>query len=99
MFKERKPLKNRTNDNTLVLNIGKSGEWTPHDMRRTGATMMQKAGVNPDVVDRCLNHVLPGGSKARPSYLQHDYAPEKRAAWDVLGMAIEAALLLPKIAR
>lgn len=94
MFKERsKPLKNRTNDNTLVLSNGTTGEWTPHDLRRTGATMMQKAGVNPDVVDRCLNHVLPGGSKARPSYLQHDYAPEKRAAWEVLGREIEATLL------
>ena len=94
MFKERtKPLKNRTNDDTLVLSKGTAGEWTPHDLRRTGATMMQKAGVNPDVVDRCLNHVLPGGSKARPSYLQHDYAPEKRAAWEVLGREIESALL------
>ncbi|MGJ7506845.1 tyrosine-type recombinase/integrase [Variovorax sp. GT1P44] len=92
-FKERtKPLKNRTNDDSLVLSKGTTGEWTPHDLRRTGATMMQKAGVNPDVVDRCLNHVLPGGSKARPSYLQHDYAPEKRAAWDVLGREIETAL-------
>jgi integrase len=96
MFKERsKPLKNRTNDNTLVLSKGTAGEWTPHDLRRTGATMMQRAGVNPDVVDRCLNHVLPGGSKARPSYLQHDYAPEKVAAWRVLGREIEAALRKP----
>ncbi|MEJ8811415.1 tyrosine-type recombinase/integrase [Variovorax ureilyticus] len=92
MFKERKALKNRRNDNSLVLSKGSTGEWTPHDLRRTGATMMQAAGVNPDVVDRCLNHVLPGGSKARPSYLQHDYAPEKASAWDVLGREIEAAL-------
>ncbi|VTU16562.1 Prophage CP4-57 integrase [Variovorax sp. SRS16] len=100
MFKERsKPLKNRTNDDTLVLSKGTTGEWTPHDLRRTGATMMQKAGVNPDVVDRCLNHVLPGGSKARPSYLQHDYAPEKRAAWEVLGREIEAILSDAKTAQ
>jgi integrase len=97
MFKERsKPLKNRASDNTLVLSEGEAGEWTPHDLRRTGATMMQKAGVNPDVVDRCLNHVLPGGSKARPSYLQHDYAPEKRAAWEVLGRQIEEILAAAK---
>jgi len=93
MFKDRsKPLKNRTNDNTLVLSKGKAGEWTPHDLRRTGATMMQRAGVNLDVIDRCQNHVL-AGSKVRRAYLQHDYADEKRAAWAVLGQEIEVALL------
>lgn len=92
-FKQRtKPLKNRTNDDTLVLSKGTADEWTPHDLRRTGATMMQKAGVNPDVIDRCLNHVLQGGSKTRLPYLQHDYAPEKRAAWEVLGREIEVVL-------
>jgi len=29
------------------------GHWTLHDMRRTGATMMQGLGVSPDVIDYC----------------------------------------------
>lgn len=91
-FKDRKPLKNRTNDNTLVLSDGKAGEWTPHDLRRTGSTMMQRAGVNLDVIDRCQNHVL-AGSKVRRSYQQHDYADETRAAWNVLGERIETILV------
>lgn len=95
MFKERKALKNRTNDNTLVLSKGTNGEWTPHDMRRTGATMMQRAGVSLEIIDRCQNHVL-GGSKVRRAYLHHDYAPEKRAAWDLLGQQIENALNQPR---
>lgn len=53
MFMARKPLKHRKHNNTLVLSEGKNGNWTAHDLRRTGATMMQALGVNPDVIDRC----------------------------------------------
>ena len=90
-FKDRKALKNRTNDDTLVLAKGVNGEWTPHDLRRTGATMMQRAGIGLDIIDRCQNHVL-GGSKVRRAYLHHDYAPEKRVAWDLLSQKIDEAL-------
>lgn len=90
-FKNRKPLKNRRNDNTLVLSGGKNGEWTPHDLRRTAATMMQGLGVSLDVIDRCQNHVLPG-SKVRRHYLHHDYADEKRDAWTKLGSKIDEIL-------
>nr|WP_308613868.1 site-specific integrase [Massilia mucilaginosa] len=90
MFKKAKdgspraPMKNRRHDNTLVLGGGKTGAWTPHDLRRTGATLMQRLGVSLDIIDRCQNHVLPG-SKVRRHYLHHDYADEKRAAWTLLG--------------
>jgi len=90
-FKSRKPLKNRRNDNSLVLSRGKNGEWTPHDLRRTAATMMQALGISLDVIDRCQNHVLPG-SKVRRHYLHHDYADEKREAWAKLGSRLESIL-------
>jgi integrase len=90
-FKQRKALRNRRNDNSLVLSKGENGEWTPHDLRRTGATMMQALGVMPDVIDRCQNHVL-AGSRVRRHYLKHDYADETRQAWAKLGASIEAAL-------
>lgn len=91
-FKQRtKPLKKRRNDNTLVLAQGASGEWTPHDMRRTAATMMQALRINPDVIDRCQNHVMKG-SRVRRHYLHHDYADEKREAWRVLGAKLEEVL-------
>ena len=80
----RKPMKNRRCDDTLVLAGGKTGDWTPHDLRRTGATMMQALGVPLDTIDRCQNHVL-SGSKVRRHYLHHDYAAEKRQAWHLLG--------------
>jgi integrase len=84
-FTERtSPLKNRRQDNTLVLADGINGKWTPHDMRRTGATMMQALKVPSDVIDRCQNHVL-AGSKVRRAYQHHDFAEEAAAAWDALG--------------
>jgi len=90
-FKNRKPLAHRRNDDSLVLAEGKTGEWTPHDLRRTAATMMQALRVSPDVIDRCQNHVLPG-SKVRRHYLHHDYADEKREAWRLLGTRIDTIL-------
>ncbi|MGZ3196670.1 MAG: site-specific integrase [Croceibacterium sp.] len=90
-FKDRKDLHNRRNDNSLVLSKGINGEWTPHDLRRTAATMMQALGVTPEVIDRCQNHVL-AGSRVRRHYLTHEYANEKREAWIKLGLAIESLL-------
>lgn len=90
-FKKRKPLKNRKNDNSLVLAKGKTGEWTPHDLRRTAATLMQSLGVSLDVIDRCQNHVI-AGSKVRRHYLHYDYAREKTEAWKQLGQKIELIL-------
>ena len=81
---QRKPKQKRVFDNSLVLSSGAKGKWTSHDLRRTGATMMQSLGVPLDIIDRCQNHVL-GGSKVRRSYMHHDYAAEKRQAWFQLG--------------
>lgn len=91
-FKNRsKPLAGRHHDDSLVLAKGTKGEWTPHDLRRTGATMMQELGITLDIIDRCQNHLL-GGSKVRRHYLHHDYAKEKTEAWNVLGERIENIL-------
>ncbi|MCH7343945.1 tyrosine-type recombinase/integrase [Pelomonas sp. CA6] len=96
-FKKRAgPLTHRKHDNSLVLSDGRAGEWTPHDLRRTGATMMQQLGVSLDVIDRCQNHVLAGG-RVRRAYLHHDYATEKRDAWNRLGERIETLLDSPNV--
>lgn len=89
--KARQPMKNRRHDNTLVLSGGENGAWTPHDLRRTGATLMQSLGVSLEIIDRCQNHVLPG-SKVRRHYLHHDYADEKREAWRMLGDRLSMVL-------
>lgn len=92
MFMNRTgPLPRRRNDNALVLAQGRNGEWTPHDLRRTGATMMQALGVPLDVIDRCQNHALPG-PRIRRHYLHHEYADEKQVAWHRLGEALDSLL-------
>jgi len=67
------------------------GHWTLHDMRRTGATMMQGLGIPLEVIDRCQNHVL-AGAAVRRHYLHYDYAKEKGAAWRALGEHLEAII-------
>jgi len=89
--KRGKPLSGRHNDDSLVLSQGNNGEWTPHDLRRTGATMMQELGVTLETIDRCQNHLL-GGSKVRRHYLHYDYAKEKIEAWNILGERLESIL-------
>lgn len=88
MFKNRnKKLKCRVENNSLVLG---EEEWTPHDLRRTGATLMQKLKIHRDVINLCQNHVI--GSKVDRVYLLDDYAEEKREAWQKLGFRLHAIL-------
>ena len=65
-------------------------EWTPHDLRRTGATMMQELKVPRDIINLCQNHII--GSKVDRSYLHHKYEDEKQEAWFKLGCRIEEVL-------
>lgn len=87
-FKSRtRKLKNRVENNSLVVG---DEEWTPHDLRRTGTTLMQKLKISRDVVNLCQNHVI--GSKVDRVYLLDDYADEKRDAWHKLGNRLEEIL-------
>ncbi|MDR2188161.1 MAG: tyrosine-type recombinase/integrase [Azonexus sp.] len=64
------------------------GQWTPHDLRRTGATLMVSIGVLPEVADRCLNHVEE--NKVKRIYQRHSYEAEMRIAWERLGKHLES---------
>jgi integrase len=80
-FKKRtKKLASRVESNSLVLG---DEEWTLHDLRRTGATQMQRLKIHRDVINLCQNHVI--GTKVDRVYLLDDYAEEKREAWHRLG--------------
>jgi integrase len=75
------PMKSRsTATNTLSLSGGK---WTPHDLRRTGATMMGELGARPDVIERCLNHVE--HNRVKRIYQRQQLISEQADAWRVLG--------------
>ena len=87
----RKPMTNRAkNADALLLT---SGDWVPHDLRRTGATLMQSIKVAPAIIERVLNHVEP--SKLIRTYQTYDYAEEKREAWNRLGDKL--TVLLPQL--
>lgn len=76
---------NRSQANTALMLPG--GNWTPHDLRRTGATMMTALGVLPEIAERCLNHTEE--NKMKRIYQRHSYENEKRAAWQLLGERLE----------
>ncbi len=59
------------------------GKWTPHDLRRTGATLMTALGVLPEVAERCLNHIEE--NKVKRTYQRHSYQKEMAEAWVLLG--------------
>jgi integrase len=63
------------------------GKWTPHDLRRTGATVMTSLGVLPEVAERCLNHTEE--NKVKRIYQRHNYAKEMNEAWSVLSEHLE----------
>ena len=74
-------LSNRSKDNQALVLSG--GKWTPHDLRRTGATIMGDLGVAPDVTEKCLNHTEE--NKVKRIYQRQKLEVEQAEAWQVLG--------------
>ena len=68
------------NIDALMLSEGK---WTPHDLRRTGATIMGNVNVRPDVIEKCLNHVEQ--NKMKKTYQHQALIAEQQQAWMLLG--------------
>jgi integrase len=63
------------------------GKWTPHDLRRTGATMMGNLGILPDVIEKCLNHTEQ--NKMKRVYQRQELKMEQADAWQKLGERLE----------
>ena len=59
------------------------GSWTPHDLRRTGATMMGSLGIRPDVIEKCLNHIEQ--NRVQRIYQRQKLEAEQTDAWRLLG--------------
>jgi integrase len=60
--------------------------WTIHDLRRTARSLLSRAGVNADIAERCITHVIPG---VRGVYDRHKYVEEMRHAFEALATQIE----------
>ena len=70
--------------NTLMLEVAQEEDpeinsippWTLHDLRRTGASRVQRLGFENNVADACLNHL------DDDEYLQDDLVDQKFKAFD-----------------
>jgi integrase len=72
----------RKRKNTTELDL-LGGHRTPHDLRRTAATIMGELGIAPDVIDRCLNHRE--AKKAMRTYQRQKMLPQRKAAFEARG--------------
>ncbi|ORE97475.1 site-specific integrase [Aurantimonas sp. 22II-16-19i] len=79
--------------------------WTPHDIRRTVATMMGDIGILPHVVEAVLNHISGFRAGVAGVYNRTRYEPEKRRALDMWADHLDAivtgrkAVVVPMVER
>ncbi len=78
---EGEPMSGRSKQTDSLKLAG--GQWRPHDLRRTGATLMAELGVLPEVIERCLNHTEQ--SRVKRIYQRAQYEAPMRDAWQRLG--------------
>ena len=74
-------LSNRSKNNQALVLPG--GKWTPHDLRRSGSTLLGELGYISDVIDRSLNHIEP--KKMKRTYQLQRLEKQKKQAWNALG--------------
>jgi hypothetical protein len=56
-----------------------------HDLRRTATSLMARAGIEPHICDRCLNHVAGTIRGVARTYNSFQYLDERRLALEALG--------------
>lgn len=67
------------------------GTWTPHDLRRTMATLMQELGIPPDIIDKCLAHAV--DDKIRRIYMRAELRSAMTDAWQKWGDKLHQLLI------
>lgn len=67
----------------------KTSEWRFHDLRRTAASGMARAGVAPHVVEKVLNHISGTISGVAAVYNRYFYDAERRDALDKWGSFLD----------
>jgi integrase len=67
-------------------------DWSIHDLRRTARTLMSRAGINTDVAERCLGHVIGG---VRGVYDRHRYIDEMASAYQALASLLDRIVTPP----
>jgi integrase len=80
-----KPIRGRSKATNVLLFSGE--KWIPHDLRRTAATLLGDAGIDPNVIEKILNHQ--DDNKIRRTYQRQALVDQKVAAWNALGSILE----------
>jgi integrase len=68
-------------------------KWTPHDIRRTVATMMAELGILPHVIESVLNHISGFRAGVSGVYNRSKYEPEKRRALDQWALRLDEIVM------
>lgn len=82
----RQAIGGRTRHKQAIDKASEVTGWTIHDLRRTARSLMSRAGVNADIAERCLGHVIGG---VRGIYDRHEYFEETKRAFEALAAQIE----------
>jgi integrase len=70
-------------------------DFVLHDLRRTARSLMSRAGVRPDIAERCLGHLV--GTPVEQTYDRHDYDIETAQAFESLATLV-TSILNPSVA-
>jgi integrase len=82
----RRPLRNFVVAKARLDQLSGTSGWQIHDLRRTARSLLSRAGVSAEVVERTLGHVLPG---IQATYNRHRYIDEMAMAYEKLAALIE----------
>ena len=82
----RKPIGGLSERKAKLDKLSGVTDWVIHDLRRTARSLMSRAGVDADITERCLGHVIGG---VRGVYDRHSFLEEKRMAFEKLAALIE----------
>ncbi len=76
----------------LDENLGRMTPWRVHDLRRTVATGMANIGIQPHIIEACLNHVSGHKAGVAGVYNRSSYTKEKRFALDAWSNRLKIVL-------
>jgi integrase len=102
-YETDQPMSDATLNRVITATVEKArkerheiGDFGPHDLRRTGSTLLHEAGFNSDWIEKSLAHEQKGG---RAVYNKAEYADQRREmlqAWaNMVDAWIEGAKVLP----
>lgn len=81
---------NLGNDKRLLdARVPTAQPWRIHDLRRTASTLMNRAGIRDNIVERVLGHKITGVAGV---YNRHSYTDEKGEALAALALMVERIL-------